>query len=130
MTASIIQTIVLLSSIPAALGFLTPAKWTPSTISELHHNTYTLQHEVSAKHASTTTRLYISNLFKNDSSKTPQLPKDVKEAISKCRQAVQKGLENKLSRMVRIYIKKGENIRLCSILNTHYLLSTILNLGH
>jgi len=31
--------------------------------------------------------------------KEPQLPKDVKDAISKCRGAVQKGLENKISRM-------------------------------
>lgn len=44
-------------------------------------------------------RLYISNLFNNENDKTPQLPKDVKEAVSKCREAVQKGLENKLSRM-------------------------------
>ncbi len=51
----------------------------------------------------TTTGLYmISNLFKgNDvtSQQQQQLPKDVKEAVSKCRAAVQKGLENKLSRM-------------------------------
>ena len=46
------------------------------------------------------TRLYISNLFKNDNDTTPQLPRDVKEAVSKCREAVQKGLEKKLSRMV------------------------------
>jgi len=32
-------------------------------------------------------------------SKDPQLPKDIKDAISKCRGAVQKGLENKISRM-------------------------------
>lgn len=31
--------------------------------------------------------------------KDPQLPKDVKDAISKCRGAVQKGLEDKISRM-------------------------------
>ena len=48
-----------------------------------------------------TPKLYISNLFRGDTDKTPQLPKDVKEAVSKCREAVQKGLENKLSRMVR-----------------------------
>mmetsp|Transcript_9366 Transcript_9366/g.10885 ORF Transcript_9366/g.10885 Transcript_9366/m.10885 type:complete len:369 (-) Transcript_9366:54-1160(-) len=44
------------------------------------------------------TKLHISNLFTNQPS-SPQLPKDVKEAVSKCRQAVQKGLEKKLSRM-------------------------------
>lgn len=37
--------------------------------------------------------------FGGGDSKDPQLPKDVKDAISKCRGAVQKGLENKISRM-------------------------------
>jgi hypothetical protein len=46
----------------------------------------------------TSTSLNISNLFNNEPS-TPQLPKDVKDAVSKCRAAVQKGLENKMSRM-------------------------------
>jgi hypothetical protein len=32
--------------------------------------------------------------------KDAQLPKDVKDAISKCREAVQKGLEDRISRMV------------------------------
>lgn len=54
------------------------------------------------------TELYISNLFKNESDHKPQLPKDVKEAVSKCRQAVQKGLENKLSRMVRMIVMRTE----------------------
>jgi len=45
-------------------------------------------------------RLFISNIFKNnDSTSSPQLPKDVKDAVSKCREAVQKGLEGRLSRM-------------------------------
>ena len=51
--------------------------------------------------STSSTRLAISNLFNNDNTKAPQLPKDVKEAVSKCRESVQKGLENKLSRMVR-----------------------------
>lgn len=44
------------------------------------------------------TNLQISNLFNNEPS-DPQLPADVKEAVSKCRAAVQKGLASKLSRM-------------------------------
>lgn len=44
------------------------------------------------------TDLRISNIFNNDSA-TPQLPKDVKDAVSKCRASVQKGLEKRLSRM-------------------------------
>jgi hypothetical protein len=32
--------------------------------------------------------------------KDAQLPKDIKDAISKCREAVQKGLEDRISRMV------------------------------
>ena len=34
--------------------------------------------------------------------KDEQLPKDIKDAISKCREAVQKGLEDRLSRMVSL----------------------------
>jgi hypothetical protein len=45
------------------------------------------------------TNLQISNLFNNNAPSTPKLPADVKEAVSKCRAAVQKGLEHKLSRM-------------------------------
>ncbi len=56
--------------------------------------------------SSSPTKLYISNLFKGETDRTPQLPKDVKEAVSKCRQAVQKGLENKMSRMVRPLLSK------------------------
>lgn len=50
------------------------------------------------KTSRSSTALNISNLFNKDSS-TPQLPRDVKEAVSKCRAAVQSGLENRLSRM-------------------------------
>lgn len=47
------------------------------------------------------TRLHmIGNVFGGgNDNKDPQLPKDVKDAISKCRGAVQKGLENRISRM-------------------------------
>jgi len=52
---------------------------------------------------SSTSRLQmIGNIFGGgDENNDPQLPKDVKDAISKCRGAVQQGLENRLSRMVR-----------------------------
>jgi hypothetical protein len=33
-----------------------------------------------------------------------QLPKDIKDAISKCRSAVQKALEGRISRMVRMHV--------------------------
>lgn len=46
----------------------------------------------------TSTRLSIS-VFGKSETKEPQLPKDVKDAISKCRGAVQKGLEDRISRM-------------------------------
>ena len=48
------------------------------------------------------TRLHmIGNVFGGgNDNKDPQLPKDVKDAISKCRGAVQKGLEDRISRMV------------------------------
>uniref|UniRef100_A0A7S3VH04 DUF1995 domain-containing protein n=1 Tax=Chaetoceros debilis TaxID=122233 RepID=A0A7S3VH04_9STRA len=46
------------------------------------------------------TQLQISNIFQQSTgSSQPSLPKDVKEAVSQCRAAVQKGLENRLSRM-------------------------------
>lgn len=51
------------------------------------------------------TRLHISNFINNkninnpSSSNNDQLPRDVKEAVSKCRKAVQSGLEQRLSRM-------------------------------
>mmetsp|Transcript_20335 Transcript_20335/g.44184 ORF Transcript_20335/g.44184 Transcript_20335/m.44184 type:complete len:382 (-) Transcript_20335:102-1247(-) len=66
-------------SIPSH-AFLTPTPTTPTTPS---------------------TRLQmIGNIFGGGSeSKEPQLPKDVKDAISKCRGAVQKGLEDRISRM-------------------------------
>ena len=47
----------------------------------------------------------IGNVFGGgDASKEPQLPKDVKDAISKCRGAVQSALGDRISRMVRTYI--------------------------
>lgn len=42
----------------------------------------------------------IGKVFGGGDSNEPQLPKDVKDAISKCRGAVQKGLEDRISRMV------------------------------
>jgi hypothetical protein len=44
-------------------------------------------------------RLSIGKVFGGDKTTEEQLPKDVKDAISKCRGAVQKALENRLSRM-------------------------------
>ncbi|KAL7550631.1 hypothetical protein ACHAWF_013850 [Thalassiosira exigua] len=41
----------------------------------------------------------IGNIFTGSTEKDSQLPKDVKDAISKCRGAVQKGLEDRISRM-------------------------------
>ncbi len=38
-------------------------------------------------------------MFQSTSPSQPQLPKDVKDAVSSCRAAVQKGLEDRLSRM-------------------------------
>lgn len=53
-----------------------------------------------AVHLRTTSSLtMISNLINIGGKTEPSLPKDVKEAVSKCRAAVQKGLENRLSRM-------------------------------
>lgn len=51
--------------------------------------------------SSTSTRLRISNLLNNSSSspQQPQLPKDVKDAVSKCKASVQVGLEKRISRM-------------------------------
>ncbi len=46
-----------------------------------------------------TTRLSIGKVFGDNTTKEQELPKDVKDAISKCRGAVQKALENRLSRM-------------------------------
>ena len=49
---------------------------------------------------SSSSRLFIGNVFGvGDQTKEEQLPKDVKDAISKCRGAVQKALESRLSRM-------------------------------
>lgn len=49
----------------------------------------------------TSSRLSMINVFGQGKAETKQseLPKDVKDAISKCRGAVQKGLENRISRM-------------------------------
>ena len=47
----------------------------------------------------TPTQLHMINVFGKAETKEPQLPKDVKDAISKCRGAVQNALENRLSRM-------------------------------
>jgi len=43
-------------------------------------------------------------VFGGGGSSEPQLPSDVKDAISKCRGAVQKGLEDRISRMVSEHI--------------------------
>lgn len=40
-----------------------------------------------------------SNIMFNVDSKLPQLPRDVKEAVSSCREATQKALQNRISRM-------------------------------
>ena len=76
-------------------------------ISTLSSSTSTLA-SLSTRQQST--KLNISNLFNNDNDKTPQLPRDVKEAVSKCREAVQKGLENRLSRMVRTFLWKWNTL--------------------
>ena len=49
----------------------------------------------------TSSRVSMINVFGQGKAeiKQPELPKDVKDAISKCRGAVQKGLENRISRM-------------------------------
>ena len=52
----------------------------------------------------TSSRLSMINVFGQgkkaiNETKQPELPKDVKDAISKCRGAVQKGLEDRISRM-------------------------------
>lgn len=48
---------------------------------------------------SSSSRLSIGKVFGDNTTKEQQLPKDVKDAISKCRGAVQNALENRLSRM-------------------------------
>lgn len=52
----------------------------------------------------TTTRLGIGNIFGSDTSKTnsknvPSLPRDVKEAVNRCREATQEALKKRISRM-------------------------------
>ena len=54
--------------------------------------------------ATASSRLSMINVFgqgkkATTETKQPELPKDVKDAISKCRGAVQKGLEDRISRM-------------------------------
>lgn len=41
----------------------------------------------------------ISNLFNTDTGSLPKLPRDVKEAVSNCRESTQAALSNKISRM-------------------------------
>ena len=57
--------------------------------------------QTTQKKQSTQTHQMIGNVFGGGGgSSEPQLPSDVKDAISKCRGAVQKGLEDRISRMV------------------------------
>eukprot|EP00986_Skeletonema_menzelii_P012235 scaffold6677_cov155-Skeletonema_menzelii.AAC.4 len=58
---------------------------------------YKLKTPPAAQYSSS--RLSIGKVFGDNTTKEQQLPKDVKDAISKCRGAVQKALENRLSRM-------------------------------
>ena len=69
----------------------------------------------------------IGNVFGGgDASKEPQLPKDVKDAISKCRGAVQSALGDRISRMVRTYIILSYKMsRLCD-----QMMHNILQLQH
>ena len=60
--------------------------------------------ETTQKKQSTQTHQMIGNVFGGGGSSEPQLPSDVKDAISKCRGAVQKGLEDRISRMVSEHI--------------------------
>lgn len=43
--------------------------------------------------------LFISNIFDNSKSDQESLPRDVKEAVSKCRASTQEALKNRISRM-------------------------------
>lgn len=45
------------------------------------------------------TRLEVGNIFGSDTKAQPALPRDVKEAVSKCRSATQEALKNRVSRM-------------------------------
>ena len=61
--------------------------------------------QTTQKKQSTQTHQMIGNVFGGGGgSSEPQLPSDVKDAISKCRGAVQKGLEDRISRMVSEHI--------------------------
>lgn len=60
------------------------------------------QYPLFLKSPTKSTQLHISNFLNNNnpsSNSNDQLPRDVKEAVSKCRKAVQSGLEQRLSRM-------------------------------
>jgi len=59
--------------------------------------------QTTQKKQSTQTHQMIG-VFGGGGSSEPQLPSDVKDAISKCRGAVQKGLEDRISRMVSEHI--------------------------
>lgn len=62
---------------------------------------FTTPTSISPIPSTATRRHMIGNVFGGGGGdvKDPQLPKDVKDAISKCRGAVQKGLEDQISRM-------------------------------
>ena len=60
--------------------------------------------QITQKKQLTQTHQMIGSVFGGGGSSEPQLPSDVKDAISKCRGAVQKGLEDRISRMVSEHI--------------------------
>eukprot|EP00984_Skeletonema_dohrnii_P029530 scaffold20262_cov129-Skeletonema_dohrnii-CCMP3373.AAC.1 len=67
-----------------------------AAVSAFQQSSFTLQTTSRAS----SSRLSIGKVFGGDNTtKEQQLPKDVKDAISKCRGAVQTALENRLSRM-------------------------------
>ena len=74
----------------------------------------------------------IGNVFGGgDASKEPQLPKDVKDAISKCRGAVQSALGDRISRMVRTYIILSYKMSMCLIYRLcDQMMHNILQLQH
>eukprot|EP00804_Cyclotella_cryptica_P022614 CCRYP_009479-RA/>CCRYP_009479-RA protein AED:0.05 eAED:0.05 QI:162/1/0.5/1/1/1/2/0/367 len=69
------------------------------SIIPVHHAFHTPTAVTLSSASTASTRLSMINVFGGGELKEPQLPKDVKDAISKCRGAVQKGLENRISRM-------------------------------
>jgi hypothetical protein len=80
---------------------LLAAAWTTYALLSTILPAHAFHSPTSAAAARTTsfTRLSMINVFGKAETKDPQLPKDVKDAISKCRGAVQKALEDRLSRM-------------------------------